>query len=182
MDMRHIPFREVRRRLTLGHQRVILRKDDGLSVPSHEGRCVLLHDPVQHLWAQSAGMRITRILIVDDEAPIRRGLTMRLGAEADMVVVGEAGDGPLAIERAHNLRPDVVLMDVRMPGLDGLSAAAMILAQNPGTSIVFLTMHDDARVRLEASRIGAAAVVGKQMIEEELLTTIRAVTAARDGV
>lgn len=126
-------------------------------------------------------MRQTRILIVDDEAPIRRGLTMRLQAEPDMLVVGEAGDGFVAIQSARALKPDVVLMDVRMPGLDGLSAGALILAQNPGISVLFLTMHDDERTRAEAFRIGAAAVVGKQMIEEELLTNIRAVTAERNG-
>lgn len=64
-----------------------------------------------------------------------------------------------------------------MPGLDGLSAAALILASDPGTQVIFLTMHDDARVRAEAARLGAAGVVGKQMIDEELMATIRAVAA-----
>ncbi len=104
---------------------------------------------------------------------------MRLGAEPDLCVVGEASDGILAIQVADTLKPDLVLMDVRMPGLDGLSAGALILAQNPGIDVILLTMHDDGRVRAEAARIGAAGVVGKQMIEEELLDTIRAVTAQR---
>ncbi len=64
-----------------------------------------------------------------------------------------------------------------MPGLDGLSAAALILASDPGTQVIFLTMHDDASVRAEAARLGAAGVVGKQMIDEELMATIRAVAA-----
>jgi DNA-binding NarL/FixJ family response regulator len=93
-----------------------------------------------------------------------------------MLVVGEASDGLLAIQRANALKPDLVLIDVRMPGLDGLSAGGLILAQNPGVSVLFLTMHDDVRVRKEACRLGAA-VVAKQMIDEELLPTIRAVTA-----
>lgn len=123
-------------------------------------------------------MRLTRILIVDDEAPIRRGLTMRLHAEPDMEVVGEASDGLIAIDSAYKLKPDIVLMDVRMPGLDGLSAGALILAQNSGVQVILLTMHDDVRVRAEAERMGAAGVVAKQMIEEELLDTIR-ITARR---
>jgi DNA-binding NarL/FixJ family response regulator len=122
-------------------------------------------------------MAPTRILIVDDERPIRRGLLLRLRAEPDIDVVGEAPDGLSAIDCARRLKPDLILMDVRMPGLDGLSAAARILADDPGVRVIFLTMHDDARVRAEAARLGAAGVVGKQMIDEELVATIRTVAA-----
>ncbi|MCC6960588.1 MAG: response regulator transcription factor [Dehalococcoidia bacterium] len=122
-------------------------------------------------------MAPTRILIVDDERPIRRGLLLRLRAEPDIDVVGEAPDGLSAIDCARRLKPDLILMDVRMPGLDGLSAAARILADDPGVRVIFLTMHDDARVRAEAKRLGAAGVVGKQMIDEELVATIRTVAA-----
>ena len=122
-------------------------------------------------------MAPTRILIVDDERPIRRGLLLRLRAEPDFAVVGEAPDGLSAIDCARKLKPDLILMDIRMPGLDGLSAAARILAHDPGVRVIFLTMHDDARVRAEAARLGAAGVVGKQMIVEELVATIRTVAA-----
>lgn len=122
-------------------------------------------------------MPSTRILIVDDEKPIRRGLAMRLGAEPDLTVVGEASDGLAGVDLADAMKPDLVLMDVRMPGLDGLSAAARILANDPGVRVIFLTMHDDARVRAEAARLGAAGVVGKQMIDEELIATIRTVAS-----
>ena len=120
-------------------------------------------------------MPLTRILIVDDESPVRRGLAMRLAAETDLAIVGEASDGLHGIDSARALKPDLVLLDVRMPGLDGISAGALIVAQNPGVRVIFLTMHDDAHVRREAARIGAA-VVGKQMVEEELVAVIRALT------
>src|SRR5262245_16370143 len=114
----------------------------------------------------------TRVLIVDDEAPIRRGLTMRLRAEPDIAVVGEASDGLQAVDSARLLKPDLVLMDVRMPGLDGLGAGALILAHDPCIRLIFLTMYDDVRVRTEAERLGAAGVVAKQMIDEELMAAV----------
>lgn len=141
-----------------------------------ERQLVPVHDACVRVGVQPVRMP-TRILIVDDERPIRRGLTLRLRAEPDIAVVGEAPDGLSAVESARRLKPDLVLMDVRMPGLDGLSAAALILASDPGTQVIFLTMHDDARVRAEAARLGAAGVVGKHMIDEELMATIRAVAA-----
>lgn len=163
--------------LALGRRGIILLTDDSLGSRPEERQLVPVHDACVRVGVQPVRMPPTRILIVDDEGPIRRGLTLRLRAEPDLAVVGEAPDGLSAVDSAQRLKPDLVLMDVRMPGLDGLSAAALILASDPGTQVIFLTMHDDARVRAEAARLGAAGVVGKQMIDEELMATIRAVAA-----
>lgn len=98
---------------------------------------------------------------------------MSLRAESDIEVVGEAVNGLQAIEMSEQLVPRIVVMDVRMPVMDGLTATARIVAQNPQISVVILTMHDDRGTRERALRVGAAAVVGKQMVDGELLAVIR---------
>ena len=99
-----------------------------------------------------------RVLLVDDEAMIRTGLRMVLEAESDIEVVGEAADGAQAVTAAAALRPDVVLMDVRMPRLDGLAATQQILAANPAVKVVVLTtFNEDSYVR-DALRLGASVV------------------------
>lgn len=104
---------------------------------------------------------------------------MRLGLEPDLRVVGEAANGQAALAMASQLRPDVILMDIEMPEMDGIAAAAALRAAAPHTAVVLLTFHDDAAHRARARAAGAAAFVPKQAAEAVLLTAIRQVAATR---
>ena len=114
-----------------------------------------------------------RLLLVDDQPAVRVGLAMRLALEPDMEVIGEAGDGGSALALAQVLRPDVILMDLKMPGMDGLAATAALRAIAPASNIVILSLYDDAQSRLRASEYGCRSFVGKQESAEVLLTAIR---------
>jgi DNA-binding NarL/FixJ family response regulator len=125
-----------------------------------------------------------RVLLADDEPTIRRPLRMRLELEPDMRIAGEAGDGAAAVAATEELRPDVVLMDVTMPRLDGIAATKRIGKVAPYSQVVVLTLYDDAATRQRARAAGAAGFVGKHQPPDELLTAIRAVASAqrrRDG-
>jgi DNA-binding NarL/FixJ family response regulator len=114
-----------------------------------------------------------RVLLVDDEAMIRTGLRLVLEAERDIEVVGEAADGAQAVTAAATLRPDVVLMDVRMPRLDGLAATQQILAANSTVKVVILTtFNEDSYVR-DALRLGASGFLLKVAPPERLVDAIR---------
>jgi DNA-binding NarL/FixJ family response regulator len=114
-----------------------------------------------------------RVLLVDDEAMIRTGLRMVLEAESDIEVVGEAGDGAQAVTAAATLRPDVILMDVRMPRLDGLAATQQILAADSTVKVVVLTtFNEDSYVR-DALRLGASGFLLKVAPPERLVDAIR---------
>ena len=119
-------------------------------------------------------MKHIRLLVVDDEARVRRGLRMLLTSEPDLDIVGEAGDGVAALHLALELRPDVVLMDLLMPGTDGLQVTRMLQAAVPASSIVAFSVRDGVSTRRAAASAGAAAFVGKQEGPERLLATIRA--------
>ena len=113
-----------------------------------------------------------RVLLVDDEAMIRTGLRMVLEAESDIEVVGEAADGAQAVTAAATLRPDVVLMDVRMPRLDGLAATQQILAADSAVKVVVLTtFNEDSYVR-DALRLGASGFLLKVAPPERLVDAI----------
>jgi DNA-binding NarL/FixJ family response regulator len=114
-----------------------------------------------------------RVLLVDDEAMIRTGLRLVLEAESDIEVVGEAADGAQAVTAAAVLRPHVVLMDVRMPRLDGLAATQQILAANSTVKVVVLTtFNEDSYVR-DALRLGASGFLLKVAPPERLVDAIR---------
>ena len=119
-----------------------------------------------------------RILLVDDQPLIRRGLRIWLELEPDVEIAGEASSGQEAIELARSLAPEVVLMDVEMPGMNGIAATAAIRAAAPQTQVVVQSLHDDAPTRVRALAAGAAAFVGKGTGEAELLATIRRLRAA----
>jgi DNA-binding NarL/FixJ family response regulator len=119
-----------------------------------------------------------RVLLVDDQPAVRRGLRMRLELEPDMSVVGEAGSGEEAISLAQALHPDVVLMDVRMPGTDGMSATETLRATVSQSAIVILSLYDDAETRAQAEAAGAAAFVAKHQMRAELLATVRRVVGS----
>jgi len=116
-----------------------------------------------------------RILIVDDHAIVRMGLAAILGTKADLEVVGDAEDGTAAIQKAQKLRPDVVLMDIVMPEMDGATATAKILQLLPQTKVIILTSFGEADGIAHALDAGASGALMKNVDYSELVTAIRAV-------
>lgn len=123
--------------------------------------------------------QIIRILLVDDQPTVRHGLRLHLSYEADIAIVGEAGDGETAIEMARNLQPHVVVLDISMPGMDGYEAARRIRAMG-NASIVMLSMQDDAACRVKATNAGADAFVSKHEPADQLTNAIHAVARQHD--
>ncbi len=122
-----------------------------------------------------------RVLIVDDEELVRTGLQMILEAEDDIVVAGHAVDGANAVRRAQELVPDVVLMDIRMPGMDGLEATRRILSGQSGVKVVILTTFDLDEHVYEALRAGASGFLLKDVPAHQLVHAVR-VAAAGDAL
>jgi DNA-binding NarL/FixJ family response regulator len=116
-----------------------------------------------------------RVLLADDQELVRTGFRMILKAEKDIDVVGEAGDGAEAVELARSLRPDVVLMDIRMPVLDGLEATRRLVAANTDTRVLILTTFDLNEYVYEALRAGASGFLVKDAPAAQLVTAIRVV-------
>lgn len=121
------------------------------------------------------------VLIVDDQELMRMGLAMVLDAQEDIRVVGEAGDGNTAVRSTLDLEPDVVLMDVRMPGLDGVSATAQISESESNSRVLVMTTFDVDEHVLGALRAGASGFLLKDTPPEDLVSAIRSV-AAGDAV
>jgi DNA-binding NarL/FixJ family response regulator len=120
---------------------------------------------------------VINVLIVDDQALVRAGFRMILEAEPDMVVIGEATDGLEALTRVPELEPDVVLMDVRMPELDGIEATRRLLEQGAEAKVVMLTTFDMDEYVYEALRAGASGFLLKDVPPEQLVAGIRAVAS-----
>jgi DNA-binding NarL/FixJ family response regulator len=116
-----------------------------------------------------------RILLVDDQPTVRHGLRLHLSCEADIAIAGEAGDGDTAIEMTRSLQPDVVVLDISMPGMDGYEAARRIRAMG-NVSIVMLSLRDDPACRAKAADAGADAFVSKHEPADQLTAAIRTVT------
>jgi DNA-binding NarL/FixJ family response regulator len=119
-----------------------------------------------------------RVLLVDDQALFREALAVLLGVHGGIEVVGEAGDGAEALDRAAELRPDVVLMDLRMPVLDGVAATRRLRAEQPGVRVIALTTFDDEQDVFAALRAGAVGYLLKDVSSERLVEAVLA--AARD--
>jgi DNA-binding NarL/FixJ family response regulator len=119
--------------------------------------------------------RTIRILIADDHAVVREGLRAVLGSEPDMEVVGEAATGKEVLERAAELRPDVILMDIQMPQINGIEATRRILDASPKVGVVVLTMFEDDDSVFSAMRAGARGYVLKGAHPSEILKVLRAV-------
>lgn len=114
-----------------------------------------------------------RVMLADDEAMVRAGLRLVLETEPDIDVVGEASDGIEAVATAARLRPDVVLIDVHMPRMDGLSAAHQLLVEDPGIKVVVLTTFNDNSYVREALRLGASGFLLKVAPPERLAEAVR---------
>jgi DNA-binding NarL/FixJ family response regulator len=126
-------------------------------------------------------MEPIQVLLVDDEPKVLRGLRMRLGLEADIRVVGEAADGATAVDLAGLLAPDVVLMDVNLPVVDGITATGELAARVPHAAVVMLSLHDDQGTVDRALAAGAVAFVGKQQMDGDLLEAIRKAAGTTKG-
>ena len=120
-------------------------------------------------------MSAIRILLVDDHAILRAGLRALLAAYPDLTVVGEAGDGAEALLRVNELKPDVVAMDIAMPGINGLTATRQILEAYPTTKILILTQYGNKEYVLPLLEAGAMGYVLKQAVDTDLVSAIRAV-------
>jgi DNA-binding NarL/FixJ family response regulator len=118
-----------------------------------------------------------RILIADDHATVRQGLKLLIDSQPDMGVVGEAADGNGVLQQAGALKPDIIVMDISMPGMNGLIATRTLKRTQPRVAIVALTRHDDETYLDELLRAGASGYVLKQSAPMEFLQAIRAVAA-----
>lgn len=118
-----------------------------------------------------------KVGLVDDQAMVRVGLKMILEAEPDIKIVGEAADGAHAVALVRDYSPDVVLMDIRMPGLDGLAATAEVIAAHPDARVVILTTFDDDEYVYEALRAGASGFLLKSADGDTLVNAVRVVAA-----
>ena len=116
-----------------------------------------------------------RILLADDHETVREGLRMILNAQPDMQVVATAGDGREAVAQCERITPDVVIMDISMPGLNGLAATHQLMEKCPGTKVLTLTRHADSSYLQQLLRAGAVGYVLKQSRPAELLHAIRSV-------
>jgi DNA-binding NarL/FixJ family response regulator len=119
--------------------------------------------------------RMSRLVIVDDHELARAGLVSMLAGERDLEIVGEAADGQQALAACRRLRPNLVLMDVRMPTLDGLAATRLLKQEYPDISVIIVTMHENSDYLFEALKAGAAGYVLKGATKDELVRTVRQV-------
>ena len=137
----------------------------------------MISDSPASIAASKPEAKRIRVLIAEDHALVRRGLAAIINMEDDVTVVGEAGDGEEAIELWRRLRPDVVLMDLRMPRLEGVEAIKRIRAEDPKAGIIVLTTFDHDEDIYAGLRAGAKAYLLKDVQPEELFGCIRAVHA-----
>jgi DNA-binding NarL/FixJ family response regulator len=126
-------------------------------------------------------MEQIQVLLVDDEPKVLRGLRMLLGLEADVRVVVEAKDGATAVDLADLLSPDVVLMDVNLPVVDGITATRQLAARVPRVAVVMLSLQDDHTTIERALAAGAVAFVGKRQIDGDLIRAIRSAAEVTKG-
>lgn len=120
-------------------------------------------------------MNIIKLIIADDHIVLRSGLRMLIDAQSDMDVVGEADNGSQVLVLAESLQPDLILLDLSMPGLGGLEALPLLKKVAPKTRVLILTMHDDESYLRQALRDGASGYVLKRVADTELLSAIRSV-------
>lgn len=124
-------------------------------------------------------MRPLKILLADDHTVVRKGLRYLLEAQGSHTVIGEAADGREAVRLCLELKPDVVVMDVAMPGLNGIDATAQIVKENPDVAVVILSMHSDESYILRALTSGAKGYLLKDSAEEDLVKAIETVALGK---
>ena len=125
---------------------------------------------------------MTTVLLVDDQALLRMGFRLVIESEADLEVVGEASDGAVALEQVRALAPDVVLMDIRMPGMDGIEATRRIAAEHPSSRVLVLTTFDVDEYAFAALRSGASGFLVKTAEPTELVDAIRIIASGSSVV
>ena len=125
------------------------------------------------------GATVHRTLVADDHPIVRQGIAALLASTDDFVVVGQASDGHEAVALADSLGPDLIVMDLRMPGLDGVGATEAVLARHPSTRVVVLTTYESDDGILRAIEVGASGYLLKASPEDELLAGLRAVAAGQ---
>jgi two-component system, NarL family, response regulator NreC len=125
-------------------------------------------------------MSIRRVLVVDDHELVRKGVCAILSSRQDLDVVGEAAEGKEAVAKSASLKPDLVVMDVSMPGMDGISAAKEILKLRPQAAIIILSMHDTKQLIEGARKVGVRGYVSKSQVGSTLLDAIDSVINDRD--
>jgi DNA-binding NarL/FixJ family response regulator len=119
--------------------------------------------------------KVVRLLLVDDHPIIRSGLRMLFQAEPSLTIVGEADSGAAAIAMVEQLHPDVVIMDVAMPGMNGIEATRRIKAASPETAVLALTMHEDEQYFFEMLNAGASGYIPKRAAPDDLVSAIKVV-------
>lgn len=119
------------------------------------------------------------VILVDDHDVVRTGLRSFLNTQADVKVVGEARNGEEAVQSACELKPDLVIMDITMPGMDGLEATRQLKARNPECLVLALTVHEDKQYFMEMLAAGASGYITKQAAADDLVAAIRAVAAGQ---
>ncbi len=117
-----------------------------------------------------------RILITDDHGFMRAGLRAILESEPDLQIIGEAGNGEDAVHMAGKFQPDIILLDIGMPGMDGIEATRLVTKLAPKSQVLILSVYEDESLVREAIKAGASGYVVKRAVEEELIAAIRAVS------
>lgn len=124
-------------------------------------------------------MRKHTVLLADDHAVVRKGLRFLLNESEEAQVIGEASDGREAVALAHSMRPDLVIMDIQMPNLNGIDAAAQIVKERPETGVVILSMYSDESYILRALNAGAKGYLLKDSVETDILAAVRSITKGK---
>ena len=130
-------------------------------------------------WSIDSAMRKIRILLADDHQLMRSGVRLMLEREADLTVIGEASDGREAVSLAKSLKPEVVVMDIGMPNLNGIEAARQMTQENAELAIVMVSMHSDETYVLRALKAGARGYLLKDSAEADLIKAVHAVAGGK---
>jgi len=153
------------------HERASILGNEYVAVP---GRRIKVTVRMAYWWNVKQERRI-RVLLADDHAILREGLRALLGYYDDVQVVGEAQDGAEAVTRVGELQPDIVLMDIAMPGMSGLEATRLIRQQHPETRVLILTQHEDRQYVLPLLQAGASGYVLKRALGVALFISVKTV-------
>jgi len=139
-------------------------------------------DPAQEMDKGIEPKTIIRVLLVDDHEVARRGIRSVLAGNPGLEVVGESADGEEAIKKASELRPDIILLDISLPGISGIDAARSVHKISPETRVIFVSQHDSVRIAKDAMSFGASGYVVKSDAGRDLLAAIDAVQQGRTFV